>query len=100
MINLFSKDTKEKYTPEEQELIFCDIYLQKQCRDNESIVITDDGLRNGLHMLLIEYKSIVAKKAVAEDLKLPLYLMFAIDDAAKIAILNSILRKFRGEQKK
>ena len=78
---------KTNYTPEQKAVIFTDLYLQKQCLDNESIVVTDDEVNN----IYVEYKAVRSKKAISTAFKLPLWLMAILTEKTMAAILDDCL---------
>jgi hypothetical protein len=96
VFNLFSKEAKQKYTPEQQATMFVDIYLQSKCKDNESIVVTDDDFQKNIY---IDYNAVVAKKAIATNYAIPVYLAVDLSEGAFGMVLDDILVKMRGEKK-
>lgn len=96
MFNLFSKESKKKYSPEDQATIFVDVYLQSKCKDNESVTVTDDQTIGTIN---IDYKAVVAKKAISKAYALPLSLMVDLSEPAASAVLDDILKKLREDNK-
>jgi hypothetical protein len=78
---------KTERTPEQKAVIFTDMYLQKQCMDNESIVVTDDEINN----IYVDYKAVRNKKAISTAFKLPLWLMTILTEKTMASILDDCL---------
>jgi hypothetical protein len=78
---------KTERTPEQKAVIFTDMYLQKQCLDNESITVTDDEVNN----IYVDYKAVRNKTAISTAFKLPLWLMSILTEKTMASILDDCL---------
>jgi len=90
-MSMFGKTTT--YTPERKAVIFTDMHLQKQCMDNESIVVTDDEV----NYIYVEYKAVRSKRAISTAFKLPLWLMVIMTEKTMASILDDCLMNARSK---
>jgi hypothetical protein len=90
MISLFGKDIP----PEDKVSIFVDAYLQKACKDNESITVTSNDARG---TLFIEYNTIRDKKVLMNTFQIPFWLAVDLSEKTITAIIEDLLVKARGK---